>query len=842
MMHKTIAVSFLLAGAAGIASAQSGDAPDPQAFPDAASAPATEPATTGEPVSTELGAIPVQVAEPPKEDEPAAARAGNRLIEEVVVTATKRSENLSEVPISIAAFSGEKLEALGVESAQDLSKVTPGLTFNVSAGYTQIYLRGVGSDAFLPSADATVPVYIDGVVLLAGHGSEDTLGRVSRVEVVKGPQGTLFGRNSTGGAISIITPDPGPDLQTDVQVGFGNRGTFNQQLFVNLPIFEGLGATISGYNQDHDPYAKNTAGETIDSYSRGGRVKLVWQALDDLSVFATGSYSEEATNVGYANQLTRVAPDFAAIIPEDPKLDGKYAQNVIGGASLFSTLFSAGGDWKLPGIELKLIGSTQKQTDTYEAYDYDGSPLPLLSFNSTDEFFKQKTAELQILSTDETPFNQYFSFVGGFYYLNGNGGFPDLNLSVAGSGSTAGGLLGTIPALNGFQNSLNAALSALCVPGVICPAAIPGVTSPVVTAVSGGLLTSRSSSGYFQGTTHLSEIFGWSSRINLITGLRVDRETRGLNANRLAVRSPLDPNVQFVAKTFDVPDLTKTFLPFKVQLQWFPTEGQQIYTTFSRGYTSPTYSTVNFFSAPPPLKASKVDSYEIGTKLALFDGTLSLNSAAFAIQQSNLLTGFAGLTSGGVVEFENVPKARVYGIEGDFVWQPLPDVDQGLAVVGSATYLKGEYTDYPEGRGYDPATGLAFGPPAPIFGVPVSTLPARDFTGNEINHTPKFSYNAGINQSFDLSTDSRVEINVTTNYQSRTFNDAQNSPEYKTPAFQLYDASLSYFYTPWGLQITSFCNNLTDHTYPAGVFLLDTGRFEILNVPRLYGLRVKFTF
>lgn len=773
--------------------------------------------------------------EAPAAEKPAAG--GSRAIEEIVVTATKRSENLQAVPISISAFSGEKLDALGVESATQLSKITPGLTFSTSAGYPQVYLRGVGSDAFLPSADPTVPIYLDGVALLSGHGVQDTLGRVARVEVVKGPQGTLFGRNSTGGAISIITPDPEAELGGDIDQSFGNFGSFNTLFFLNLPIINGLGATISGYNEQHDTYVQNTAAPTTASYSRGGRVKLVWHALDNLSFNMSASYGEDSGNVGTGSfENTRVAPDFALLLPKHGPLNYKTNENVTGGSVLDTTIFSAGADWKLPWVEFKAITSDQKETDNYEAYDYDGTPVPLLSFNSTDEFFNQATAELQILSTPDTPFAKEFSWVAGAYYLEGNGGFPDLNLSVA-NGTSGGGLLSTLPGLSTLIGGINSTITNLNLANLT---SIPLVTGPV-TAVSGGLISSRSISGYFQGTTYLSDIFNWNQQINLITGVRLDRESRGLADNRLALVNPLT-NTEITLINFKVPKVAAIQVPLKFELQWFPADDKQIYASFSRGFTSPTYSTVNFFSAPPALQPEKVNSYELGTKLKLLNGAVTLNGAAFYIQEKNGLTGFAGLTSGGVVEFENVPAARIRGVEGDLTWGVLPETDPGLVLLASASYLDGKYTKYPNGRGYDTSTGLAFGPPSDIVGLKVTTLPARNFTGNQITRTPHLTYNLGINQSVPIGDNSRLELNVSTNYSSQFFFDSQNAVLNESPSFQLLDASASYFYSPWGVQITGYGLNLTKTLYPASVFLLDTGRFQSPNDPRTFGMRMKFTF
>ncbi|MDB5968363.1 MAG: TonB-dependent receptor [Hydrocarboniphaga sp.] len=818
----------------GVASAQQGTDSDPAQGSAQTAEQSLPPNDSSAVVGAGASYDAVPVANATAEAEPATTRersSTNSIIEEVVVTAQKREENVQNVPISISAFSAEKLEALGVKSADQLGKITPGLTFSNQAGYSLIFLRGVGNNAFLPSADPVVPIYLDGVALLAGQGVTSTLGRVERVEVLKGPQGTLFGRNSTGGAISIVTPDPGPDLTADVQSELANNGTLNELVFLNLPIADGLGATLTGYSQQHDPYTTNLAGATVATYSRGGRLKLVWNVTEDLSFNASASYGEQSSNAGTTGQLTRVAPDFSLIIPQDPKLDYHYSENVVGGSVTNMTFFAGGGNWRLPWVDLKFIGSYQHQNSPYQAYDYDGSTLPVLSFNSYDLYFRQSSAELQVLSSESTPLNEYFSWVGGVYYLDGTGGYPHLNLSVA-NGNQSAGVLSIIPSLDGFINSLNGLLDTVGI------GPIAGLTGPI-TLVSGGLLNTESLSGYFQGTTHFQDIFDLSQELNLILGARVDHESRSLSDNRLGIVQPVGTSMNEIRLIpFSVPEVTALQVPIKVGLQWFPVEQTQLYGSFSRGFTAPTYSTVNFFGPPNAVKGAKTNAYELGAKTELFDRALRLNGAVFYTDVYNAITGFASITSGGVVEFDNVPRSKIKGAEIDATWQPLPDFDPGLVILGSASYLNAKYTKYPDGRGYDPNTGLSFGPgnPVPVLGA------ARDFSGNDIDRTPHFSYNLGINQSFPLGETGELGINVATNYSDGFFFDPQNAPEYASPSFQLWDASVAYTYIPWNLRITAFGKNLTKELYPASVFVLDTGRFQEPNDPRTFGLRLQYTF
>jgi iron complex outermembrane receptor protein len=145
---------------------------------------------------------------------------------EIIVTAQKREESIQEVPISIQAFTPETLDAKGIHSVPELTRVTSGLQFGSFAGFPLVFLRGVGTDVFLPTEDPSVTTYIDGIYIPMSQGVAQGLGGIERVEVLKGPQGTLFGRNSTGGAISIVTRKPGDEFET---TGVGEVGHHDER-------------------------------------------------------------------------------------------------------------------------------------------------------------------------------------------------------------------------------------------------------------------------------------------------------------------------------------------------------------------------------------------------------------------------------------------------------------------------------------------------------------------------------------------------------------------------------------------------------------------------------------
>ena len=762
--------------------------------------------------------------EPEPADPPQAAppRARSRLVEEIVVTAQKREESIRDVPIAITAFSGEKLEALGIQAAEDLERVTPGLTVTNNAGFSLVYLRGIGTDAFLPGADTSVPFYIDSVQLLSSiQGTSNTLGRIERVEVLKGPQGTLFGRNATGGAVSIVTPPPSFEGWTgDLALDLGSYDERNVSAYVSGPLFAELGVSLSAYSQEHQNYYTNdTVPENLFDpvTAKGGRAKFQWSPTDNLDFTLVGALNSVAGNSGLNFELTRPAPLLGGgglVLPADPQADRVVSHDSKAGAENDTSLYALTGEWRTRYVDFKLIGSTQ-ESDAKAFADFDGSSNPIVSANPPKQISTQDTLELQILSNSGTPWSDRLEWVAGLYYLTGEGGFDPVTFNAAPNVLSGLG----IPGGEGLETLLGNVAELLN---------IPGVSEEGVTINNIGILESKSLSGYIQAGYMIRP-----DELELILGARYGQEERDLSESIVYLVN--DEGQRIVIREDDLPVQKANQLSPKIALKWYPGKGgNQIYASWGRAFKSPTYNTVNIVTPPEPVDEEQVDSYEIGFKGDFFDGILQLNGAAFFIQQENLLTGFVSITSGGIVQYFNADAAEVKGLELDFLWTPLANLNPGLALTGGGAYLDSEYTDYTDGKGYDEATGLAFGGGG-------ATLPARDFTGNEIVRAPKLTYTLGANQRITFG-QGELELGGNLYHNSGFFFFAQNSDLYARESYNLWGAQASYFHTPWDLQLSAWVQNLTDTTYNEGVFVSEFGRAQLLNNPRVYGLSAKWTF
>ena len=784
-------------------------------------APAAEPSATPAP---DVEIVDTVAVTPPEDEQPAVEGKEvrqNRLVEEIIVTANRREENVQDIPQSVTAFSNEKLEASGVQTVQDLPNITPGLTITNQAGFSQVFLRGVGTDAFLPGADASVPFYIDGIPLLSTQGSSDALGKIQRVEVLKGPQGTLFGANSIGGAINIVTPDPDKEFSGDVQVSFGNYNTRKASVYLNLPIAESLSASFTAYGSEQDNFYVNEAGKVIDVYSRGARGKLLWDITENLDNTISASYNEVSNNAGLIFENTLPSPRIGGVSPiaADPEADRRVNYDgFFVGAQLHSVLIADTLRWTLPWFDFKAIGSYQDLVPEDVRATFGAGPLALAQQNGKNE---QITGELQLLSNADTPYSDRLTWVGGLFFAETIGGLDPFRFIIA---------PGLVNGLGVINSPLITGINTLLAPITGLAGLDP---NQGLILYNRGVIEAKSLSGYFQGTLALTEA------LSVILGGRYQHTRKELTKSETTYfNSTTGEETPLISD--ELPVLRSDQFSSRVGLQYRFSDDTQAYASWARGYKTPTYNTVNLLgSLIEPInavKAQRNDAYELGLKTDLFDYNLRLNSAVFYTKQKDLLTGTVQVLSGGIVNYDNAPEARIFGAETEALWTPLPTLNPGLVISASGSYLDTEYTDYPNGRGYDPATGISYGP-----GNVLPLLPERDQTGNEIPRTPKYTANLAISQMIPMDWGS-LELGLDGNYNSGFFWSAQNAEIEKTFSYHLFNARATVMHDAWGAQLELFVRNLADEDYIQTIFVDDFGRNVILNDPRTYGMRMKWEF
>lgn len=766
-----------------------------------------------------LDTVPVQ-PEPATEATPQRADNGSVLLEEVVVTARKREEPLQDVPVSISAFSAEQLDARGIVDVRDLGIAVPGLQFTDLAGYNLIYIRGIGTDAFIPSADPSVATYLDGVYFPSAHSMAQSFGALERVEVLKGPQGTLFGRNSTGGAVMLWTKDPGAVAETSVQASYSPRFEDSKtRVYTSVPLGKNLAFSVSGFYNRADNYYKldsASGGSLPTEINKGARLKIGFYPTDNLQIVLSGMLMQQSGT----STTTSANTDPNGLGITIPAQTRDYVVTANSQPSLVTDTRAYYGkiDWQNPGVDVKLLGSYYYTNAHDYVYDFDGSAQPIATYGADSDYQRIVTSELQFTSNDASWGSSWLKWVGGLYYLHSEGGYKpgylrlvdSLNLPLT---SVVNGVLDALPPALG--DPLRDAIGGLPVPSSL-------------TFYFNGLVEAQSYSAYAQATASATD---W---LDFTVGGRYQRETRKLLDSDFSISNLGGGNTTLIPWS-DQSSTVHNFSP-KASIEVRPTRDLMLYTSYTKGFKSATYNIINIYTPPDYVKPEEVGSIEAGIKSEWFDRSLRFNVAAFQNNIKNLQTGFVSFTSGGAINFENAGKARIRGVEVDTVWQPLREWDPGLVFSGGATWLKAIYTDYDSGH-YFTDNGFAA---QSDCSNPDSTR-CNSFDGNRIVRTPKFSASASLSQSFSVP-GGKLDIAGDYYYNSGYYYLAQNSANSFEPHYDLIGARISYLYEPWTLRVTLFGENLGDERYNLAQFHTDFGREDTLAPPVTYGVRVNWDF
>ncbi len=379
-------------------------------------------------------------------------------IEAITVTATKRAQVIYEVPIAISAFSGDDLSEQGITDLTDVGKFVPNLNVTgFSAGHTSSsnpFIRGIGLQDHLITTDPGVSVYVDGVYLGRQVGQNWNLNNIERIEVLRGPQGTLYGRNSIGGAINIITKQPDEIDVTTLSAEIGTRGRTKADVFVNREINETIAFNLNaGYNARDGlgkfinvPEAKYDVGETKEYY---GRLSVKYAPNDDFSVVLTGDINDgegglrpyqtlidEVPNGAYATGIRFGAPLPSGALSNADTAANPY-DNATGAAEVTTVTNKASGlsltaDWNWSDDFSSKLVVSNRSSEYKAGLDDDGTIFLLDQFPKTGSA-EQTSVEFQL--------NGYIGdnmdFVSGLYWFTEDGD----NLQDAGSSFNAGGNL-----------------------------------------------------------------------------------------------------------------------------------------------------------------------------------------------------------------------------------------------------------------------------------------------------------------------------------------------------------------------------------------------------------------
>lgn len=704
----------------------------------------------------------------------------NQAIGDIIVTAQKRSENLQNVGAAISAVAGEDLTKRNINSILDVSGLAPNVTVGTNFGMAYIYIRGVGFDNVFNGAEASVAMHIDGAYIGKGEGQLGEFLDLERVEILRGPQGTLYGRNSTGGSVNLISRRPTETPHAYGRLTYGNYRNIVAEGAVSGPLAgEAVLGRIAFKINHREGFGKNVlTGSDIDNASsQSVRASLLFNASGGPSLFISGSYYR-AYDKAYAPHF--VAPAYPGEVAPSPFANrGVPTENPRDIASPTDPRNNR-EVWSLTGIFDADLNDALKLKYIANYRDISNKPIvdagvgfPVYVAQRLD--YQSYSQELQVnISTD------IVDGAAGLYYFH-HKEFGDLRVCTY---------------------FLNAACED--------PYRVPDDPSQALLQQRGTVKV-NTFAGYANLNIHATDTF------TIVTGARYSYEKRKGVSDRITFPTATIPNFAD----------TRSFTNFspRLGLEYRPADQMMLFATFSKGFKAGIFQTGSF---TPVLKPETVSAYEVGIKSRLFDKTLQINASAFWYDFQNLQVSRVipdprpGGTS--VTVFENAATTRNKGFEVETVWAPLP----GLRFDGSVGYLEAKYRRY-----------LTTDP----LKANVRPLVLEDAGGNALPLSPKWSGSLRASYSTDLSDGLNLEISGAAKYKSRIFFTAFNNDRISQEAATVFDANV-LLKSQQGWSVNLWAKNIGDDLikaieYVGGGARALTAQYQ---EPRTYGVTLGFDF
>ena len=740
-------------------------------------------------------------------------------IEEIVVTAQKREENLQDTPIAITAFTEESLEGHLINDISKLADFTPNVIFDTTtpigglSNGAAVFIRGIGQWDFAMTTDPGVGTYIDGVYSSRAAGGVLDVVEIERIEILRGSQGTLFGRNTIGGAINITTKRPADTFGGMVEATFGEFERTDFKGSLDVPITDKFQTKFAFSSKNRNGFVDRVlVGDRLGDEDRQSvRGSFLLQASDDIEIYATVDYTsiDEQSAGSVLAGITEFAGDPSQglvpsstwaynrlFVPANPgavpytpenfildDIDSTKATGVTGtdleifGATLTFT-------WSLPWFEFKSI-SAYRETEGEFARDPDNSSIQITETINPIYDHEQFSQEVQV--TGGT-FNERLQYVLGAYYFEEDG-TDGASVPIYGAIPTPGGLIGLPLFINNFY-----------------------------------LVDNTSKAVFGQGT------FDLTNQIALTFGMRYTEDEK-----EFAYRQYISPDpegVIAVVKILGAPvplpgpaadiilweDDSDEFseLNFRAGLEYQFNEDTLFYFTYADGYKSGGFNFRYVVSRRYPLAfdPETLESYEVGVKWQGLNDRLRVNAAGFVSEYSDIQIQL--FETGGGPLTQNAGVADIIGVEVEVTAVP----HERLLLNAGFGYIDAEYDE---------------------LNLPTTNVAQGISLEHKLANTPETTVNVSAEYNHPLPWGSLV-VRGNYRYTDDLHNDAQNSPFLYQEGYHTVNASLTFSIGSW--EFSAFGTNLTDERFIySGDSNFGLGFHEAnYNRPREFGGLIRYRF
>jgi iron complex outermembrane receptor protein len=717
-------------------------------------------------------------------------------LDDIVVTAQRRAENLQDVPIAVTALTSETLLNNDIRDLSRVEVLTPGFSFGRSGSDARPAIRGARTENVSVSGDPSIGYFSDNVYRSRASQANEPFVDVARVEIQRGPQGTLYGRNTFGGNIAITTNDPSPDFDAGLSGTIGSFDRRQGEGFVNIPVNDMLQVRLAGLRETMDGYVQGTT-DNLDLFDRDtsyGRIAVRFAPTPQLEAVVRYSlWKEQGTGggaFGYRVGGSLINPTTGtfdlngrpyAILYDIPRTGRPLVEG-----------FPLNPDPHFYAGNTKVVQDLRQ--DAFSAnVSYDAGPVILRSitgyidysvFRNADGDFSQRVGnidgqedqlesfsqELQIASNGDGP----FEWIAGYFYFN-----EDVTASFFSSCPT------------GAQNT----------PGCAFAAGLPETTS--------------------------NAVFGQASywvipeRLRITGGLRYTEDEKVIRrANATTNGAQRITSVTPTGQTFEFLFEETTW---RLNAEYHLSDLNMMYATVSTGFRSGGFN-AGFFTnpaIPPSFGPETVTAYEVGSKNRFWDNRLRLNISAYRnefqdlqVQNQILIVTPTVTTTASVIL--NAAEAYSQGVEVELEAVPMDN----LNIAFSATLMEAKFEDYRNVPAPANYTGL------------------QDYSGNDIPYSPNVKLTGQISYEFDLGAGGTLTPQATVLYSGDYQLTDTNTVLDRQESFAKLDLRLSWEDVAGRYRVDAFANNVTDEITLNRATFGSRGILQSYDAPRMYGLRL----
>ncbi len=779
-------------------------------------------------------------------------------LEEVIVTAQRVEQSANDVGMDIQTFSGDTLEQLRVVDVEDLTAVIPSFTIAQSyQGVPTYTLRGIGFNTINISAKSTVGTYVDEVAYPYPVLNSGPIYDLQRVEVLKGPQGTLFGRNTTAGLINLVTNKPTAEFEGMLRGEFGNFETYNFEGMVSGPLTPNLGARLAGRSENSDEgwQESNSRGEKLGEVDRQGvRLSLAWQPVDSLQVDFSYNW--------WRNRSDMLAAQAIAFTPTTDPESGRF------------------GIFNAPGLEDYLAANRPRDNDEADwaaaanrGQDI-GTGLGMRGDLAQDSSLD--ALKLQ-LAWDIAP-NMRLISLSGYHDLERDGltdfsGAPyelllqdmqgtiesfSQELRLEGENDGVNWLLGGYYARDDLLDSNRTMLGENANVAAVRAYTFSLLDSPFN---SGGYTPLEASQAFRTYEDHAEmEVRSWSVFANanweltdsliLTTGVRYTEDEQDYEGCSRDFNGNMLPNVNVTNRalffstygslaeeislgdchTYSVregafglveSELDEDNLAWRLALNWWPSDDLLLYTSVSRGAKAgeTPVNPANIAFQNAPVTQEELLAYELGVKATLLDGRLQANAGAFFYDYDDkqLAVYFADPIYTTLPRLDNIPDSEAYGLDTEITWR----LSRSFTAIAAATWLHTEVKDYQ--------------------GIDVAGQPA-DYDGAEFLYSPEFTANLTLLYELALSESLGLRAGLNGRYQDDSYANLSATESHAIDSYSVFNGSVGLYTLDGHWEFSLWGSNLSDEYYWLTV---TQGANTVIRFPgkaRSYGASLSYRF